>query len=196
MVHTLALSPLPAEGNLIQRAWVKWYQRLDPQPDLIFQSWDTASSDGVLSDNSAGTSLLVKGDQLFLMDVLRQRMDYPTLKKTVIHYGRQYFAQVILVGSGMSLIQDLRAGNFPVIACRPEADKTTRMATASVLFETGAALLPEKAVWLDDFESELFAFPSGRHDDQVDSTSQTLNWFIKRQQQKEEMISPAIQAKS
>jgi predicted phage terminase large subunit-like protein len=160
--------------------------------------WDTASSDGELSDYSAGTTWLVKGDQLFLMDVLRQRMDYPTLKKTVIHYARQYFAQVILVenkGSGMSLIQDLRSGNFPVIACRPEADKTTRMATASVLFESGAALLPEKAVWLDDFEAELFAFPNGRHDDQVDSTSQALNWFIKRQQQKEEMIGPAIQAK-
>ena len=33
---------------------------------------------------------------------------------------------------------------------------------------------PSQAEWLVDLEAELFAFPGGRHDDQVDSISQAL----------------------
>ena len=35
-------------------------------------------------------------------------------------------------------------------------------------------LFPTQAPWLADLEDELFAFPRGRHDDQVDSISQAL----------------------
>ena len=35
---------------------------------------------------------------------------------------------------------------------------------------------PKEAPWLADLEAELFAFPSGRHDDQVDSISQALGY--------------------
>ena len=34
--------------------------------------------------------------------------------------------------------------------------------------------LPEKAAWLAAFESELAAFPNGKHDDQVDALTQFL----------------------
>lgn len=36
--------------------------------------------------------------------------------------------------------------------------------------------LPANAAWLDDYLLELLAFPYGKHDDQVDSTSQFLKW--------------------
>src|SRR5215218_10122994 len=41
-------------------------------------------------------------------------------------------------------------------------------------FESGQVFFPKEAPWLADLEAELFAFPSGRHDDQVDSISQAL----------------------
>jgi hypothetical protein len=44
-------------------------------------------------------------------------------------------------------------------------------------FEAGRILLPKEAVWLADFEGELFAFPSGRHDDQVDAMLLFLDWY-------------------
>ena len=40
--------------------------------------------------------------------------------------------------------------------------------------------LPREARWLDTFMLELLAFPNGRHDDQVDSVSQFLNWAALR----------------
>ncbi len=42
--------------------------------------------------------------------------------------------------------------------------------------EAGSARLPERVHWLQDFETEVLRFPCGRHDDQVDSMSQFLNW--------------------
>ena len=48
------------------------------------------------------------------------------------------------------------------------------MAIQSAKFENGQVLFPKEAPWLADLEDELFAFPHGRHDDQVDSISQAL----------------------
>ncbi len=48
------------------------------------------------------------------------------------------------------------------------------MAEESVKFENRHVFLPVHAAWLPTLEDELFAFPGGRHDDQVDSISQAL----------------------
>jgi phage terminase large subunit-like protein len=42
-------------------------------------------------------------------------------------------------------------------------------------FESGQVFFPNDAPWLSDLETELFAFPNSRHDDQVDSISQALS---------------------
>ena len=48
------------------------------------------------------------------------------------------------------------------------------MEIQSAKFANGQVLFPKEAPWLRDLEAELFAFPRGRHDDQVDSISQAL----------------------
>jgi predicted phage terminase large subunit-like protein len=48
------------------------------------------------------------------------------------------------------------------------------MSIQSGKFESGQVLFPNQAPWLADLETELFAFPNARHDDQVDSISQAL----------------------
>ena len=62
-----------------------------------------------------------------------------------------------------------------IIPVKPEKDKVIRMAAASAKIEAGQVFLPHQASWLADLESELFAFPYVRHDDQCDSISQALN---------------------
>jgi phage terminase large subunit-like protein len=51
-----------------------------------------------------------------------------------------------------------------------------RMEAQSARFEAGQVYLPEQAPWLATFLHEMLGFPKGRHDDQVDSVSQLLNW--------------------
>jgi phage terminase large subunit-like protein len=76
--------------------------------------------------------------------------------------------------AGTALVQELKGKLSGIVAVKPKGDKASRMAVASAKFEAGQVFLPERAEWLPDFEAELFTFPGGRHDDQVDSVSQAL----------------------
>jgi predicted phage terminase large subunit-like protein len=42
--------------------------------------------------------------------------------------------------------------------------------------ESGQVLLPAEAAWLDDYLRELTGFPGAKFDDQVDSTTQALDF--------------------
>jgi hypothetical protein len=43
--------------------------------------------------------------------------------------------------------------------------------------EDGRVLLPAEPAWLGDYLHEMTVFPKSKHDDQVDSTAQFLDWF-------------------
>jgi hypothetical protein len=40
--------------------------------------------------------------------------------------------------------------------------------------------IPQNAPWLAEYLHEMTVFPNGKHDDQVDSTAQFLDWFKTR----------------
>jgi hypothetical protein len=44
------------------------------------------------------------------------------------------------------------------------------------MIENGFVHIPARADWLDAYRHELSIFPNGQYDDQVDSTSQALDW--------------------
>ena len=54
-----------------------------------------------------------------------------------------------------------------------------RMYACCNIIENGFVHLPGEAEWRTVYMSELTVFPNGKHDDQVDSTSQAIDW-IKR----------------
>jgi len=47
------------------------------------------------------------------------------------------------------------------------------------MIENGFVHIPESAPWLAGYLHEATVFPNGKHDDQVDSTAQFLDWFKK-----------------
>jgi predicted phage terminase large subunit-like protein len=77
-------------------------------------------------------------------------------------------------GLGVALVSELNERRFTALAVKVEYNKHTRMAIQSPKFESGRVYLPRSSDWLEELESELFAFPVSRYDDQVDSISQTL----------------------
>jgi hypothetical protein len=52
-----------------------------------------------------------------------------------------------------------------------------RLHALTAMIENGFVHLPSAAPWLAPCLHELTTFPKGRHDDQVDSTAQMLDWF-------------------
>jgi predicted phage terminase large subunit-like protein len=178
-------SPVPLAGNMIKRDWLRSFVHLPSgTPSRVVQSWDTASKPGELSDYSVCTSWHVYGKDYYLVDVYRKRLDFPSLKRQIMVLKNRHNADVVLIedaGSGTGLIQELKAGNdIRPIGIKPEKDKVTRLSTQSAKIEAGQIFLPLEAPWLDDFVKELLEFPDGKHDDQVDSLSQFLNWIEQR----------------
>ena len=168
--------PVPPGGAMIKRAWVRRYDQLPTFGDII-QSWDVANKQGEENDYSVCTTWLIDEKRYYLIDVLRGRFDFPTLRRRVSEQAKLHEASCILIedaGFGTALIQEFNMADFSVIAVIPAYDKKIRMEIQSAKFANGQVLFPKEAPWLADLEAELFAFPRGRYDDQVDSISQAL----------------------
>jgi predicted phage terminase large subunit-like protein len=119
----------------------------------------------------------------FLLDVCRKRLDYPGLKREVKGLREQYKPNRILIedkASGTQLIQELKSEGICEVtpyAPPPGTDKIMRLNAQTAQFENGSVLLPRKAPWLADYIAELTGFPGSRHADQVDSTTQALDYL-------------------
>lgn len=172
--------PVAPGGAMIKRASIRRYDQL-PQSGQIIQSWDVANKQGEENDYSVCTTWLIYDKRYYLIDLLRGRFDFSTLRTKVSQQAKLHKASEILIedaGFGTALIQELKTADFSVVGVKPEYDKKTRMAIQSAKFENGQVFFPKEAPWLRDLEDELFAFPNSRHDDQVDSISQALGHKI------------------
>ena len=170
-------SPTRAEGGVFKRAWWHYYKE-PPQFLRKIHSWDTAFKEKTQNDYSVCTVWGVTKTGYYLLDCIKKRVEFPELKimaKSL--YERDHPAAVYIEdkASGQSLIQELkRESNLPIIPVKVDIDKVARATAVTPLIEAGRVYLPEHASWLYDYVNELSSFPTGEHDDQVDSTTQAL----------------------
>ena len=79
-------APVAEGGNLIKWKWFSFYD--DPPhrdiKDKIILSWDTALSAKELASYSVCVILQIRGETVFVLDVFRERLEYPDLKRKVI----------------------------------------------------------------------------------------------------------------
>jgi predicted phage terminase large subunit-like protein len=178
--------PAPLGGGMVKSEWLQTYtpETLPQSFELVFQSWDSANKSTELSDYSVCTTWGLQARRLYLLDVLRRRMDYPELRREVREQAARYGAKVILIedkASGTQLIQELiHDGVYGVTRYSPKMEKTMRMHSVTSTMENGMVFLPEKAPWLNAYLHELVTFPRGKFNDQADSTSQALDWAKER----------------
>jgi predicted phage terminase large subunit-like protein len=80
--------------------------------------------------------------------------------------------------SGTAIISDLRLAGVPLLPISPAgSDKEANARAVSPMFESGMILLPDGAEWADEYIISMTRFPKAEHDDDVDSTSQALNYL-------------------
>jgi predicted phage terminase large subunit-like protein len=77
--------------------------------------------------------------------------------------------------SGSPLIFELRAMGIPVQEFTPTRgnDKIARLNAVADIFASGRVYIPNTS-WAEELVEEVASFPSGEHDDLVDSMSQAL----------------------
>jgi predicted phage terminase large subunit-like protein len=221
-------SPHLADGLVLQRKWIKYYDKAlsqnvmdrDPEipalpnkiPSFILQgrgpsesltgpeesetknnsihkirtvvSVDSAEKETVRADYTAIQVWCYASDRKhYLLDVIREKMEFPKLVDQVERAARKWNADLILCetkGAGNQYVQS-RAGaeDRPcgIIGYNPgRDDKTIRFEGTMTQWQAGEVLLPERAPWLQTYIDELLRFPNGKNDDNVDATSQYLNW--------------------
>lgn len=173
-------NPITKEGGIIKENWLKRYSK-NIIPTKIFLSFDTAIKAGLKNDPTVCTVWGELNKNLYLLNVYREWLEYPDLKNKTIELIKKWNPDTILIedkASGQSLIQDLKKEvKTPIISVNIIKDKITRFASVSPFFEAGKIYLPTEAEWLVNYENELYTFPFCEHDDQVDSTSQFLEWY-------------------
>jgi predicted phage terminase large subunit-like protein len=186
-------APVPSGGNMIRWEWFGIVK--DPpvrEGSFLVQSWDTASTTSELADYSVGiTARLDKTGDVTILDMVRGRWGFPDLLREVQKAHDCHRPRSILIedhGSGIGLIQTLRDRRLPLIAIKPTGDKVMRMHPHTATLEAGKVFVKAGAPWIDDFRTEVLAFPHGRHDDQVDALSQLMTWDAERRIPKARVI--------
>jgi len=191
-------NPTSEEGAIVKREWWRiWEHEHPPHCEFIIQSWDTAFEKHNRADYSACTTWGVwypekepnntttAGANIILLNALKDRMEFPELKRTALEHYREWDSNDVPVSlivekkaSGAPLIYELRAMGIPVQEFTPSKgnDKISRLNAVSDMFASGIVWAPQTR-WAEEVMDEVASFPSGEHDDLVDATTLALMRF-------------------
>lgn len=183
--------PSPAGGGIIGRDW--WQEYSNPlwvdQPDgtklttgfdLVIQSWDMAFKATTDSDYVVGQVWARRGADLFLLDQVRGRWDFPETCRQVERLTARWPDAVLKLveekANGAAVIATLGHKVPGLVPENPTDSKVGRVNAVAPLVEARNVHLPAPALaaWVGDFVEEWSAFPTGTHDDQVDAATQAL----------------------
>jgi predicted phage terminase large subunit-like protein len=168
-------NPLPATGNLFQRAWLHGYETLPAMRHTVL-ALDAASKVSSKNDYSVLLTAGTDGVRYFVIDVVRGRWEFPQLRDQLLSAYSHHRPNAIIIedaSAGVGLAQELQQEtNLPIIPVPARGSKISRAEGVAPLFEAGKVAVPQPALglpWLEEFETELLRFPNGKHDDQVDA---------------------------
>jgi predicted phage terminase large subunit-like protein len=170
--------PAPLGGGIFKREWLRFVQPHQvPDFDYIFVTVDTASKTKTMNDYTTFAGFGVAGNNLFLIEMIRARMEAPEqLSYARNVYGRYAGMRTHFRGmfiedksNGTAIIQVLHhAGFFKVRDVQRNIDKVTRAVDTAPFMEQGRFYIVDDIDNLDITVHELEMFPNAQHDDTVD----------------------------
>ena len=186
-------APTSESSAIVKREWWRtWDSDRPPNCDFILMAWDTAFEKSNRADYSACTTWGIfyhpddtGQDQanIILLNAFRDRVEFPELKKIAVEEYKEWNPDSVIIekkASGAPLIYEMRAMGIPVQEFTPVRgnDKITRLNAVSDLFASGRVWAPNTN-WAEEVIDEVASFPSGDHDDYVDTVSLALMRFRK-----------------
>lgn len=173
--------PTAQEGNMIKRKWWRYYDKLPTMVNVIM-SVDASFKD---SDTSDFVAIQVWGKReanMYLIDSLTERMDFPTTVQAItsLKTKHPYVSRIYVEdkANGSAIISTLSKKIPGIIPVNPDGGKIARVNAVSGAIEAGNVYLPNAKQFTFDFVDQCSKFPNGENDDMVDSMSQALNRFL------------------
>jgi predicted phage terminase large subunit-like protein len=180
--------PTSEEGALIKREWWQvWEKENPPSCEFIIMSLDAAQEKTNRSDYNALTTWGVFFNEetnnynVILLNSIKQRLEFPELKEMVLEEYKEWQPDTFIVekkSNGAALYQEFRRMGIPISEFTPGKgnDKISRVNAVTDLFSSGIVWVPDRR-WAWEVVEECNDFPSGSHDDLVDSTTLALMRF-------------------
>lgn len=176
--------PQPRHGNLLRADKIEWEDEMPPGLRWV-RFWDLASTEKERTkddpDYTVGTKVAVtaKGElrSIWVDDIVRFRAEAPERDRRIRSTAQMDGAATVIgietvagykdTGTWM---REVLKGRYRVKLSTPDKDKVQRAGKMEAIFEAGNVHC-RRAAWNTVFRSELLAFPSSAHDDQVDALS-------------------------
>lgn len=184
-------NPTSETSAIVKREWWRIWDKPEPPPcEFTLMSWDTAFEKHNRADYSActlwGVFYLpdhngVDQANIILINAFRERLEFPQLKQRAIDQYRTWEPDTTIIekkATGAPLIYEMRSMGIPVQEYTPSRgnDKFVRLNSVADLFASGRVWAPQ-IHWAEEVIDEVASFPSGDHDDYVDSTTMALMRF-------------------
>jgi len=176
-------APVAAKGGIIHvdkfRTWTTDTLPKDEEWDRHVISFDFSFKDTKTSDYVVGQYWRQKGSAFYLMDQIRDRMDFTTSLSQFINFCNRHPQATTRLceetANGHAIISVLKHKLAGVIPIKAKDSKRARVETIAPLVFSGNVFIPKEADWKEDFKHEMaMAGGFGANDDQVDALCQAL----------------------
>lgn len=196
-------NPVPDEGVY----FTKDMFRSGPSPRLadcyVSVAFDFAISEKQQNDYTVGTvTLLDSDDMLHFVDRVRfKSADADFIVKSIVNLCKKWHNPSIQLGVEDGQIyraisaplkrEMARQRVYPSLQLlKPITDKQARARTLQGRMQQGMVSFSDKAEWYDQMRAEMLRFPSGVHDDQVDSAAWNAIMVADRQPPRKQLARP------
>lgn len=189
-------SPTSQHGALIKKEWwQRWVHDDPPECDYLIMSLDAAQEANKRSDFTALTTWGVfyrdsddgtRVAAIILLNAINKRMEFPALKDLAMREYKTWQPDCFIIekkSNGAALAQELRRMGLPIQEYTPSRGTASSANTKYARVNSIADIVRSGLVWAPDYKwaeeviEQCNDFPSGKHDDLVDSTTQALMRF-------------------
>jgi predicted phage terminase large subunit-like protein len=162
----------------------EWLPIVDPAPrtGAACRGWDTAATPGS-GDYTAGVRIVREGERYIVTDSWRGQVspaDRRARQRQIAELDGRNTVQHLAQDPGSAGVDQVEhdkrnLAGFATVSQRVTGTKEVRAMPFAAACEAGLVSL-ERGPWNRDFIDELCAFPTGKHDDQVDAASDAFNF--------------------
>ena len=196
-------NPVPDEGMYFTKDMFR--RTSAPSKDACYVSvaFDFAISEKQQNDYTVGTvTLLDSDDMLHFVDRVRfKSADADFIVKAIVSLCKKWHNPSIQLGledgqiyralSGPLKREMARQRMYPSLQLlKPITDKQSRARTLQGRMQQGLVSFCDQADWYDQMRTEMLRFPSGVHDDQVDSAAWNAIMVATRQPPRKQVARP------
>jgi predicted phage terminase large subunit-like protein len=183
----LQQNPSLRQGSIFKRQNWRFYKGVMTHENVeeLLLSVDCTFKDKVGSDSVAIHVWGKSGARFFLLDRVCEPMGFNATKLAVRAMHEKWPTSIAVLvedkANGSAVIEDLVDTVPGILPIEPQGGKVARANTCEAQHEAGQIWLPDPEEpgnsWVLQFIETFAAFPDVKHDDDVDATTQALNWW-------------------